>query len=133
MEKLRKAGVAELQQINGVGDVVGQSVYDWFSDKENSKLADRLLKQVEIESVKSEGKKSGKLSGKSFVITGTLSSMSRDEAKGKIRALGGDISESVSKLTSYLIVGENPGSKFDKAQKLGVEILDEKKFIKLIS
>jgi DNA ligase (NAD+) len=132
LEKLRNAGVEELQKINGVGDVVGKSVYDWFSEKENKKLVDRLLKQVTIESVKIEEKKSGKLSGKSFVITGTLSEMSRDEAKNKIRALGGDISESVSSKTSYLVFGENPGSKFDKAKKLGVEILDEKKFKKII-
>jgi DNA ligase (NAD+) len=131
LEKIRKAKITELQQINGVGDVVGQSVFEWFSDKENNKLVDRLLKQVKIESIKNESGK-GKLSGKSFVVTGTLSSMSRDEAKDKIRSLGGDISESVSSKTSYLVVGENPGSKLNKAQKLGVEILDENKFIRLI-
>jgi DNA ligase (NAD+) len=132
LEKIRNAEVLELQKINGVGDVVGQSVFDWFSDKENSKMVDRLLKQVNIESIKAGAEKKGKLFGKSFVITGSLSSMSRDEAKDKIRALGGDISESVSSKTSYLIVGENPGSKFDKAKELGVEILDEEKFLKLI-
>ncbi len=132
LEKIRNAEVAELEKINGVGDIVGKSVYDWFSDNENSKLVDRLLKQIKIEVVKTNTEKSSKLSDKSFVVTGTLSSMSRDEAKDKIRALGGDISESVSSKTSYLVVGENPGSKFDKAQKLGVEILDEKKFLELI-
>ncbi|MBO8595501.1 NAD-dependent DNA ligase LigA, partial [Staphylococcus aureus] len=68
----------------------------------------------------------------SFVLTGTLTSMTRDEAKEKIRALGGDISESVSKKTSYVVAGENPGSKIDKAQKLGVAILDEQKFLNLL-
>jgi len=133
LEKIRKAEIAELQKINGVGDIVGKSVYDWFFDKENSKLVDRILKQVKIETTRLNlGVSGGKLSGKSFVVTGTLSSMSRDEAKAKIRALGGDISESISSKTSYLIVGENPGSKFEKAQELGVEILDEKKFLSLI-
>jgi len=132
LEKIRNAKVEDLQKINGVGDIVGESVYNWFADKENSKLVDRLLKHVEIEKVKADSSKGGKFSGKSFVVTGTLSSMSRDEAKDKIRELGGDISESVSAKTSYLVVGENAGSKLDRAQKLGVTILDEKKFLSLI-
>jgi DNA ligase (NAD+) len=132
LEKIRKADVAEFQQINGVGDIVGKSVYDWFLDKENNNLVNRLLKQVKIQSIKSESKKIEKLSGKSFVITGTLSSMSRDEAKEKIRALGGDISESVSSKTSYLVAGENPGSKFDKAKRLNVKILTEKELISML-
>jgi len=133
LEKIRNAEIIELQKINGVGDIVGQSVFDWFSDKENSKLVDRLLKQVKIETTRLNlGVSSGKLSGKSFVVTGTLSSMSRDEAKEKIRALGGDISESVSSKTSYLVCGENPGSKLDKSKELGVKILNEGDFIKII-
>ena len=132
LEKIRKADVVELEKINGVGDVVGKSVHDWFSDKENSRLVDRLEKLVKIEPIKPQIDKINKLTGKSFVVTGSISSMSRNEAKDKIRALGGDISESVSSRTSYLVVGENPGSKFDKAQELGVEILNEENFIKLI-
>ena len=131
IDKIKESKIEELQQINGVGDVVGQSVYEWFKDKENGKLVDRLLNQVEIEKVENYVGKAGKLSGKSFVLTGTIS-MSRDEAKEKIRALGGDISESVSSKTSYVIAGENPGSKLDKAQKLGVPIIDEKEFLKMI-
>ncbi len=116
-----------------MGDVVGKSVYEWFSDKNNMKLVDKLLAQVKIlNPTKESSTKSKKLSGFSFVVTGTLSGMSRDEAKEKIRVLGGDISESVSRNTSYLIVGENPGSKFDKAKELGIEILDEEKFKKLV-
>lgn len=132
LEKIRKAKVEELQQINGVGSVVGASVFDWFSNKENSKLVDHLLNQVKIQKSEVGKNTPGKLSGKSFVITGTLSSMSRDEAKAKIRALGGDISESVSSKTTYLIAGENPGSKLEKAKQLGVRVLDEKAFLDLI-
>ena len=77
-------------------------------------------------------KKQGKFSGKSFVVTGTLASMSREEAKSKIKSLGGKVSESVSSKTDYLIVGENAGSKYEKAQKLGVFILDEKAFKDLL-
>ena len=139
LKKIRKAKVEELQQINGVGDVVGQSVFVWFSDRENNKLVEKLLKQIKIVgfprlNLGSEKRFNlGKLVGKSFVLTGTLSSMSRDEAKDKIRALGGDISESVSAKTSYLIAGENPGSKLTKAQKLGVKVLSEKELLSLIS
>lgn len=132
IEKIRSVKIAELESINGIGDIVGASVVEWFADKENSKLVDRLLKQVKIMKVAAVPIKSGAFSGKSFVITGTLSSMSRDEAKEKIRALGGDTSESVSAKTSYLVAGESAGSKLEKAQKLGVKILDEKAFQKLI-
>jgi DNA ligase (NAD+) len=129
LEKIRSAKVEELEKINGVGDVVGKSLYEWFSVKENSRLVDRLLKHVKIIHKKEQ---SLRFSGKSFVITGTLSSMSRDEAKEKIRSLGGDVSESVSSKTTYVIAGENPGSKLDKAQKLGVKVLDEEKFKELM-
>ncbi|MCX6717558.1 MAG: NAD-dependent DNA ligase LigA [Candidatus Taylorbacteria bacterium] len=133
LDKISNSAIAQLQQINGVGDVVGKSVFDWFSDKENKKLVDRLLKQVKISVIPVQtGIQSGKFSGKSFVLTGTLSSMSRDEAKEKIRALGGDISESVSSKTSYLLAGENAGSKLEKAKQLNVRILSEKEFIDLL-
>ncbi len=131
LEKIRNAKIEELEIINGVGDVVGKSVFEWFKDAENRKLTDKLLKQVNIIGSKKPVNK-GKLEGKSFVITGTLS-MPRDEAKDKIRALGGDISESVSSKTDYVVAGENPGSKYDKAKELGVKILDEKEFLKLIA
>jgi DNA ligase (NAD+) len=103
---------------------------DFWKDKDNKKIVDHLLKEIAIEKV--EGKSSGPLSGKTFVLTGTLESMSRDEAKEKIRAKGGAVSESVSKETSYLVAGENTGSKYAKAQSLGVKILDEKEFLALL-
>ncbi|MBU6370770.1 MAG: NAD-dependent DNA ligase LigA [Patescibacteria group bacterium] len=132
IEKIRHAGTEELEKISGVGDVVGKSVHAWFADRDNARLVDRLLKYVVIEKPKESNARTGKLVGMSFVITGTLSSMSREEAKEKIRALGGDPSESVSAKTSYLVAGADPGSKLAKAEKLDVKILDEKKFLALI-
>ena len=76
---------------------------------------------------------SGKLKGKKFVITGTLENLTRDEAKARVRKLGGDASETVSKETDYLVAGSDPGStKLEKAKKLGIKIVDEKEFLKLI-
>jgi DNA ligase (NAD+) len=85
--------------------------------------------------VSSESKKAQvkKLKNKTFVLTGTLSTMTRDEAKEKIRALGGNVSSSVSKETDYVVAGENPGSKYEKAQELGVPVLSENEFERLIS
>jgi DNA ligase (NAD+) len=135
LENLRNASFEELQNLDGVGPIVAQALVDWFADKNNKKLIDNLLKQVEISSPTSRLNLDveGKLTGQTFVITGTLSSMSRDEAKAKIRALGGDVSESVSAKTTYLVAGENAGSKLDKAKKLGVRILTEKEFLGLVS
>ncbi len=130
LEKLRTAKFEDLERLNGVGPIVGKSVVNFFKDKENKKIVNDLLKYVRIKKV--ENKTSGKLSGKTFVLTGTLSKLSRDEAKSKIRELGGDISESVSKQTSFLVAGENPGSKYNKAQDLGVKILGEKEFEQML-
>ncbi|MDO8575327.1 MAG: NAD-dependent DNA ligase LigA, partial [bacterium] len=123
IKAVRDASFDDLEKINGVGPVVAGAVVEWFKKKENSDLIDRLSKQVDIEKTGavsgenfeggiSKGKKgdSDKFTGKTFVLTGTLSGMSRDEAKQKIRDLGGDVSSSVSINTSFVIVGENPGS-----------------------
>ena len=134
IQKLREASFADLQSLDGVGPIVAQALVDWFADKHNKKLLDNLLKQVEIIRVPNTKSSANlKLMGQSFVITGTLSEMSRDEAKDKIRALGGDVSDSVSSKTSYLVAGENAGSKLEKAQKLNVKVLNEKDFLSLIS
>lgn len=130
LEKLMKAGQAELAEINGVGEVVAEKVVEFFRDKDNQKIIADLLKEVKIEKV--EKKKPGKLTGQSFVLTGTMESLSRDEAKKKIKDLGGEVSDSVSKNTTYLVAGENPGSKYTKATGLGVTILSESDFLNLL-
>jgi DNA ligase (NAD+) len=134
IEKLSRAKFADLQILDGIGPIVAQALVDWFADKNNLILLNNLLKQVKISNFRhSESLNgTGKLMGQSFVLTGTLSEMSRDEAKDRIRSLGGDVSEAVSAKTTYLVAGENAGSKLEKAQKLGVKVLNEKDFLDLI-
>lgn len=131
-EKFAETTSGDLEKINGVGPVVARSIVEWLKDKENRKLFVRLLGQIRI--VRALGSTSTKreFSGKSFVLTGTLEKMSRENAKEKIRALGGEVSESVSKNTDYVIVGAEPGEKIKKAQGLGVKILSEEEFLKLL-
>jgi DNA ligase (NAD+) len=132
LERLMSASLDEINSIENIGDVVAKSVFDYFRHRENLKFIGKLEKNgVKIQSYKSQVT-SNKLRGKTFVITGTLENVSRDEAKAKIKSLGGKTSESVSKLTSYVVVGSEPGSKYDKAIKLGVPTLDEKKFLELV-
>lgn len=130
LKKLQEASADEINLIDNIGPIVSQSVYEWFHHKENSRFVNKLLSNG-VTIINPEKKAAGKLTGKSFVITGTLESMSREEAKQKIKALGGKISESVSSKTDYVVVGTDPGSKYDKAQKLGVKILDETGLFKL--
>ncbi len=132
VEKFRHADIQELEAIEGVGGVVALSIIDWMKDEVHVRQLDDLLKLVQVTLPQSLGK-DGKFTGTSWVITGTLESMSRDEAKDKIRALGGDISESVSKKTSFLVAGDSPGSKLDKAEKLGVTVLEEGEFLEKIT
>jgi DNA ligase (NAD+) len=123
----------DLQKLPDIGPKVAQSIYDWFRAKRSIDLLERLEKGgVTVEAMPARTAASSKLAGKTFVITGSLESMSREEAKEKIRGFGGDASESVSKKTDYVVAGAEPGSKYDKAQKLGVTILDEKEFLALL-
>ncbi|MDE2312093.1 MAG: NAD-dependent DNA ligase LigA [Patescibacteria group bacterium] len=130
IDRLMSASLEEINHIENIGDVVAKSVYDFFHKKENIKFVEKLMKNGVR--VHHEQKRAGKLTGKMFVITGTLESMSRDEAKAKIKQLGGKVSGSVSKLTSYVVAGSDAGSKYDKAQKFGIKILDEGTFLDLI-
>lgn len=132
LQELKKAKVDDLFEVKDIGEVVAKSIYKWFKDKKNLKLLDRLDKVgVRIISPKFKTQ-SSKLRNKIFVLTGELESMARDEAKDKIRELGGDVSSSVSKNTDFVVAGKEPGSKYDKAKKLGVKIVDERSFLGLI-
>jgi DNA ligase (NAD+) len=130
-EKFRHATKEDLVSVGGIGEIVADSVVAFFKDRLESSRADHLLEFIRLERV--EKLAEGKLTGTSWVFTGTLDAISREEAKEKVRALGADVSESVSKKTSFVVVGTEPGSKYDKAKKLGVKILDEKEFLKMIT
>ena len=130
MRNLEKASVEDLEGVQNIGKRTAESIYNWFQKKENLDLI-KSLEDAGIKIVLSETGET-KLKGKTFVLTGTLQSLSREEAEGKIRSLGGDISSSVSKKTSYVVTGKEPGSKFIKAKELGVSILNEEEFLNLI-
>ncbi|MCR4274954.1 MAG: NAD-dependent DNA ligase LigA [Candidatus Campbellbacteria bacterium] len=132
LEKIQSASREELEALDGVGEIVAQSVYKWFRNAENKKLLKKLLRYVTVEAT-SYKLQATKLSGKTFVLTGTLATLSRDEAKGLIRANGGIVSSSVSKNTSYVVAGSDPGTKFADAQKLGVKIISESEFKNILS
>ena len=123
--------LTQVDNIENIGPAVSASLHEYFSEKKNLVFIEKLKENgVVIEKVTKQ--KAGKFTGLTFVLTGTLSSMSRELAKEKIINLGGKVSGSVSKNTSYVVVGDDPGSKFTEAQKLGVKTLDEKDFFKMI-
>jgi DNA ligase (NAD+) len=133
IEKLEKASFEEIDSIPNIGGAVAKSIYNFFQDRHNIELVEKLIKNgVRVERLEVRGKKEGPLLGKKVVVTGTLGTLSRDEVKDKIRKAGGDWVSSVSKNTDYVVVGSEPGSKADKAQNLGIKILDEKEFLKLL-
>ena len=131
IEKLKNATQEQMESVEDVGPIVSASIVEWFTQKEHKQFLERLLKHVTIENSKLVTSNS-KFAGQTFVFTGELGQMSREEAEEKVRALGGKATGSVSKSTSYVVVGENPGSKIEKAKKLGVKILSEKEFLQLI-
>ncbi len=133
IDALARAGEEELLSIEGIGPKIAQSIVTWFRQEQNRKVLEKLrragVRMAEEREVEAEAKP---LAGLTFVITGTLSSMSREEAKTYIESLGGRVTGSVSRKTDYLIVGENPGSKLQKAQQLGVPTLSEEEFFRLV-
>ncbi len=131
VDKLKKTSREELEKIPDIGGVVAESIYIWFQQKRNQKLIEDLIRVgIKILPPEKVGKK---LAGKTFVLTGTLETLTRSEGERKIRMLGGHPTSSVSKQTDYLVVGENPGStKLEKAKKLGVKTLTEKEFLKML-
>ena len=133
LDALVKASEENLTRIEGIGPIVAKAIVEWFSRKRHRELVERLKKALTITNPMARSYlANGPLAGKTFVLTGGLSSMSRDEAKEKIRRLGGDVSSSVSKQTDYVVAGEEAGSKLDKARELGVSVLTEADFVRMI-
>lgn len=131
LDKIREAKQAELESIYGIGKTVADSVVGWFSNPKNQELLDRLGKEVRIQNPEKRKKTDGFFAGKTVVLTGSLENFTREEITDFVRAQSGNISTSVSKKTDYIIVGEKPGSKYDRALELSVPIIDEKEFIKI--
>ena len=134
LEKVAQASEEDLRALNGVGDVVAQSLHQWFREPANKHMLTRLLKHIIIQQPTPRQARGERLSllGKSFVFTGGLSAMSREEVGEKVRARGGSVVGSVSKKTSYVVAGETAGSKLEKAKELGVKILTEDEFFSLL-
>ncbi len=129
----QKISLEELENIQDIGPIVGKSIYSFFHSEKSLKLLKDLSKAgVEVNLPQNLQKVSFRISGKTFVLTGSMETLSREQAKEKIRNLGGNISSSVSKNMDYLVCGKNPGSKFEKAKKLGIKILNEGEFLKMI-
>ncbi|MDD5738757.1 MAG: NAD-dependent DNA ligase LigA [Candidatus Pacebacteria bacterium] len=132
LKEFQKFTTEELQEVQDIGPVVAKSIYNWFHEKQNIMFLEKLDKAgITIENQKSKIKNQ-KITGKTFALTGTLENMSRESAKEKIRNLGGDVVDSVSKNTDFVVAGENPGSKYDKAKSLGIKILTEREFLQLL-
>ncbi len=127
IESLEDATTAQLERVGEIGPVVAQSVREYFDEPRNRELVARLRAAGVRTEAPPQAARTGtaQLAGKTFVLTGTLAGMSRDEAAAAIEARGGKVTTSVSKKTSYLVVGAEPGSKLEKARSLGVDILDE--------
>ncbi|HKL13802.1 MAG TPA: NAD-dependent DNA ligase LigA [Halanaerobiales bacterium] len=133
IEELKKASREELVEINEIGPVMAESIVNFFKSEHNLEVLEKLEEaDVKMQKQKQEAKASQHLEGKSFVFTGALDSYTRKEASELVRKYGGDVKSSVSSKTSYLVVGDNPGSKYDQAQELNVDVLNEDGFEELL-
>ncbi|PMP84332.1 MAG: DNA ligase, partial [Caldisericum exile] len=133
LDNLMNAKVEDILQIEGIGPVTAKSIIEFFSSSENRKVIDKLIKAgVNTSETLVETSKEGPLKGLTFVFTGTLKDFTRNEASKIVESLGGNVSDTVSKKVDYLVVGVDPGSKLEKAQKLGIKIINEDEFKKLI-
>jgi DNA ligase (NAD+) len=135
LDRLGSATVEELDDIHEIGLTMAQSIHDWFADPGNKELCRRLARGgVQTESIKEAAAETTdqRFAGKVFVLTGTLPDMTRDEARSLIEAAGGRVTGSVSKKTDFVLAGADPGSKMDKANELGVQVIDENEFKKML-
>jgi DNA ligase (NAD+) len=132
LDEILTATPDELKEINEIGDVIARSIVDWSADPRNRHLIDRLRKAgLHFQAEARETASTGLFAGKTIVLTGTLPSMTREEATAQIEALGGKVSSSVSKKTDYVLAGADAGSKLEKARQLAVPVLDEAEFLRL--
>ncbi len=136
LDDLCGASLEQLQEIDEVGEVIAHSVYDWFHQERNRKLIEKLRQaglNFRSELYQPRARAAAlPLAGKTFVLTGGLAGLTRETAKEQIEALGGKVSGSVSRKTDYVVVGEEAGSKLDKARQLGIKTLDEKQFLEFL-
>ncbi|MBI2064236.1 MAG: NAD-dependent DNA ligase LigA [Candidatus Yanofskybacteria bacterium] len=132
LDNIKNAPLEKLRSVPDIGPIVAESIYNWFQRKYNQNLINKFKKAGINVLEEKVSAKSEKFAGKTFVLTGTLESLGRDEAKDKIREYGGDISSSVSKETDYVVAGTEPGSKYNTAKKLGIKIIDEKELLKML-
>jgi len=130
LKRIISASKEELQAINGVGEIVAGSLRSWFDNPVNKKLVERLLKQIKLKKDELNGGRI--LEGKSFVFTGTLATLEREKGESLVRQNGGNVSSSVSGKTSYVVAGEKAGSKLEKAKELGVKVISEEEFRRML-
>jgi DNA ligase (NAD+) len=130
LRALRSASADVLAKIEGIGPIIGASVHAWFAEEANRVMLERLEKHLKVERV--EAPSQGPCSGQTIVVTGTLPTLSREEAEALVREAGGKVAGSVSAKTSFVLAGENPGSKYEKARALSVPIIDEAAFLRKI-
>lgn len=128
-KNLMSASFEEIENIHGIGSVVAQAIIDWFSNSQNKNMITELLSHIKVFEEKSQ---SNLLQNKTFVFTGSLNNISRDQAKKIVKDNSGSVSSTVSSKTDFVVAGEEAGSKLDKAKKLGVKIISEEEFIKMV-
>ncbi len=134
LEELSQASLERLTAVKGIGEEIASSITKFFQQKGNQRVIQKL-KEYGVEYPSRQARpprKDLKLEGKTFVFTGGLKTLSREEAESRVEALGGKASSSVSKKTAYVVAGEDPGSKYEKAKALGVKILSEDEFLELL-
>lgn len=131
-KKLQNTSFERLIPIDGIGDTVARSIVEYFQDEENQAVLKQLLPHITIQNPAKKQEKDLIFSGMTFVLTGSMESLGREEAKQLIKERGGNVASTVSKKTNYVVAGENPGSKYDKAKELEIKILDEEKFKKML-
>jgi DNA ligase (NAD+) len=133
IDALMGASQEEIQEVEGIGPDRAEAIAEWFADDESRTLVEDLRELgLNLELGEDERPREGPLTGQTYVVTGTLARWSREQAKSSLEELGAKVTDSVSKKTTGLVVGENAGSKLEKAQRLGVELLDEEAFERLV-